>query len=638
MQHVIIGTAGHIDHGKTTLIKALTGRETDTLREEKERGISINLGFTYFDLPSGRRAGIVDVPGHEKFIKNMLAGIGGIDLVLLVIAADEGVMPQTKEHLNILELLDIKNGIIVINKIDMVDEEWLKMVKDDIRSQMKGTFLEKAPMVCVSSITKEGIDELTKTIDEMTKNINERDEGADFRIPVDRVFSVSGFGTVITGTLISGKIHEGDNCEIYVNGIKTKIRGIQVHENQVKEAFAGQRVAVNLANVKKDQVKRGDTVAKVDSMKETMMVDCRMRYLKDSPRELKNHDRIKFYHGTSEILGRVVLLDKKVLKPGDTGLVQIRLEGPLAAKRGDKYVIRSYSPMITIGGGTILEPNPMKEKVFDDNAIQSLLIKEKGDVGDIVEKVIESKSSTYPDINCIKKETGKSDEEIEKLIETLINKNSVYKFDYGEGTVYIHNKYREQLRGKIQKLLEEFHSENPLKFGIPKEELKSKIFSSNMKQKLFDCILNSFDDLIKVNGNFVSLKTFEVVYTKRQQEIRDEMLNSINDAKFQPPKPEDIFKFYGREEKTARIVFASLVDNEEIVKISEDIYITSRNLNEAKGILIELFKHSSEITAAQYRDAIGASRKYAVAVLEYFDSIKLTKRIEDKRVLFKAQN
>ncbi|WP_305781724.1 selenocysteine-specific translation elongation factor [Caloramator sp. E03] len=350
MQHIVIGTAGHIDHGKTTLIKALTGRDTDTLKEEKERGISINLGFTYFDLPSGKRAGIVDVPGHEKFIKNMLAGVGGIDVVLLVIAADEGVMPQTVEHVNILELLDIKRGIVVLTKKDLVDDEWIKMITEDIKKFLNSTFLKDAPIIPVSSVTGFGLDLLTKTIDDMTEKVEERDTVTDFRLPIDRVFTISGFGTVVTGTLISGVIKEGDSCEIYTKGIKTKIRSIQVHENPVKEAFAGQRVAVNLASIKTDEVERGDVVSKIGAMENSLILDCRLKYLKDAPKSLKNRDRIRIYHGTSEILGRVIILDKEIVNPGDTALIQIRLEKSIAARRGDKYVIRSYSPMHTIGG------------------------------------------------------------------------------------------------------------------------------------------------------------------------------------------------------------------------------------------------------------------------------------------------
>lgn len=419
MQNVIIGTAGHIDHGKTTLIKAMTGKETDTLKEEKERGISINLGFTYFDLPSGRRAGIIDVPGHERFVKNMLAGVGGIDIVLLVIAADEGIMPQTREHLNILELLDIRKGIVVITKKDIVDDEWLTMITDEVKEELAESFLKDSPLIPVSSLSGQGLDELSREIDRLTENMEDRDTVTDFRIPVDRVFTVSGFGTVITGTLISGEINEGEPCEVYTNGIKTRIRGIHVHEVPVKKAYAGQRVALNLAGIKTGDVDRGDVISRPGAMENSLMLDCRLNYLKDAPRALKNRERIRLYHGTTEVLGRVVLLDNETVNPGESALVQIRLEESIAARRGDKYVIRSYSPMYTIGGGTVLEPNPSKHKAMDKAVLEELTLKEKGDPSDIVEQTIAGNSIIFPKKEDIIKLSGKGIANIDEIIDRL---------------------------------------------------------------------------------------------------------------------------------------------------------------------------------------------------------------------------
>ncbi|MGE5679044.1 MAG: selenocysteine-specific translation elongation factor, partial [Pseudomonadota bacterium] len=347
MKNVIIGTAGHIDHGKTTLIKALTGRDTDRLREEKERGISIELGFTYFDLPSGRRAGIIDVPGHEKFIKNMLAGAGGIDVVVFVIAADEGVMPQTREHLNILSLLKVKKGIIALTKKDMVDEEWLDMIIEQVRDEVQDSFLKDAKIIPVSSTTGEGLKELIAEIDTVTEVVEEKDTHEVFRLPVDRVFTITGFGTVVTGTLISGSISEGDRVEIYPGRSETRVRSIQVHEKSVKTAYAGQRVAVNIANVKLDEIARGDILAKPGSMEPTMMLDARLEMLKSDDKSIDNRDRLRFYHGTSEIMCRVVLLDREELEPGDSAFVQLRLEEETACMKGDRFVIRTYSPMLT---------------------------------------------------------------------------------------------------------------------------------------------------------------------------------------------------------------------------------------------------------------------------------------------------
>lgn len=634
MQHVIIGTAGHIDHGKTTLIKALTGRETDTLSEEKERGISINLGFTYFNFRNGKRAGIIDVPGHEKFVKNMLAGIGGIDVVILTVSADEGVMPQTKEHLNILELLDIKKGIIALTKKDLVDDEWIEMIKEDVRQEVKETFLKDAPIIPVSSKTKEGIEELINTIDKLTNEVEEKDTSTEFRLPVDRVFSVSGFGTVITGTLISGVVKEGDECEIYPEGIKSKVRGIQVHETSVGEAYAGQRVAINLANIKKTEVKRGDTIGKPNIMESSMMINCRLKYLKDALRPLKSRDRVRFYYGTSEILGRVVVLDKEKVEPGETALIQIRLEEEVALKRGDKYIIRSYSPMITIGGGTILDANPKKAKQGDKKVVDELLLKEKGTPEELVEQNIKLVSENYPKLEDLIKSAGKGIVNIESIIEILIDKNKIVKISQTEGDIYLHKSFIEKLKKEAISLLENYHLENPLKSGMLKEEFKAKLVGKALKQKAFDEIIKLLEiDTISSKNNVVSKKDFEIVFTKRQEEIKNSILKTLSESRYQTPKLSDLLKGFGKEDKEAKKVFDSLVSSDVVLILTSDVYFLKELLDYAKKELIKFLKENGEITAGEFRDLINASRKVAVPILEYFDQKKLTKRVEDKRIL-----
>ena len=373
MKNIIVGTAGHIDHGKTTLIKALTGRNTDRWEEEQRRGITIDLGFTYFDLKNGDRVGIIDVPGHEKFINNMVAGVVGMDLVLLVVAADEGIMPQTREHMDILGLLGIKKSILVINKCDLVDEEWLELVEEEIQEELEGTFLEGAPVVKVSAATGQGLDELTDTIQQlMSDEVVAKDTQTIPRLPIDRAFILSGFGTIITGTLISGTITREDVLEMYPIGKECKIRNIQVHGQNQDKCYAGQRVAINLSNVKKKEIRRGCVLAPKNSMKNTDLLDVKLTVLEDSMRILTNHERLHLYTGTSEILCRAVLLDKEQIGPGEEGLVQLRLEEEIAVKRGDRFVVRFYSPMETIGGGIVLEPNPVRKKRFDAQAIEEL--------------------------------------------------------------------------------------------------------------------------------------------------------------------------------------------------------------------------------------------------------------------------
>ena len=370
MKNIIVGTAGHIDHGKTTLIRALTGRNTDRWEEEQRRGITIDLGFTWFDLPSGNRVGIIDVPGHEKFVNNMVAGVVGMDLVLLVIAADEGIMPQTREHVDILGLLGIEKCIIVLNKCDLVDEDWLEMVKEDIREELKGSFCEGAPMVEVSSVTGAGLDKLVSLIERMAEEeVAPKDTDTIPRLPIDRVFSISGFGTIVTGTLISGRIRKEDQLEIYPVNKTCKIRSIQVHGRDAEECFAGQRVAINLSNIKKSEIRRGCVLAPVNSMKNTMMLDVRLRVLPSSNRVIDNRTRLHLFTGTSEVLCRAVLLDKEEIGPGESGLAQLRLEEEIAVRRGDRFIVRFYSPMETIGGGVVIEANPAKKKRFDERAI-----------------------------------------------------------------------------------------------------------------------------------------------------------------------------------------------------------------------------------------------------------------------------
>jgi len=635
MKHIIIGTAGHIDHGKTTLIKALTGRETDTLKEEKERGISINLGFTYFDLPSGKRAGIVDVPGHERFIKNMLAGVSGIDMVLLVIAGDEGVMPQTKEHLNILSILDVKRGIVVVTKKDMVEEEWLEAVIDDISVYLKGTFLENASIIPVSSVKGEGLDELIGNIDLLYEEIAEKDSSNSFRLPVDRVFTISGFGTVVTGTLIGGAVSEGDRVEIYPSRIETKVRSIQVHEQNVKKAFAGQRVAINLSNIKVGDIERGNVAAETGCMEPSMMIDCRLNYLKDAENPLENRDRVRVYHGTSEMLGRVFIVDREIINPGDTSLVQIRLESPISAQMGDKYVIRTYSPMVTVGGGTIIDPNPPKRKRFDSKVIEELLTREGGKPEEIVEQVIKKNSKTFPNVNTIVKLSGGNDNEILDILRSLKSQSKVIALSNGEDTCYLHISYIEDLSNKIAGFLEQFHAKNPLKSGMAKEEIKSRIFEGNVKQKIFDDLLALLEgkEIIKLSSKYVSLYGYQINLTPVQSKLREKLLHIYNSSGINVQKPDEVICATGGDMVNSKMVFELLMDTGELIKINDEMVISRESFNSSVSALKDFLNNNSQITLAEYRDALNTSRKYAVSLLEYFDQIKLTRRKGDARIL-----
>ncbi|MBS5825235.1 MAG: selenocysteine-specific translation elongation factor [Clostridium argentinense] len=634
MKHIIIGTAGHIDHGKTTLIKALTGRETDTLKEEKDRGISINLGFTYFDLPSGKRAGIIDVPGHEKFIKNMLAGISSIDVVLLVIAADEGIMPQTREHVEILQLLDVKKGIIALTKADLVDDEWIDMVKLDIKEEFRGTFLENAPIHSVSSKTKSGFESLIKDLEVMTDEAEAKDIEGHFRLPVDRAFTIKGFGTVVTGTIISGRVNVGDTIEIYPSKITTKVRGIRIHGESCDVGEAGQRCALNLANIKLNEVQRGNVIAKENMMEPSNNVDCRLYYLKSADRPLVNRQRVRLYHGTEEILCRVIILDREEINPGESAYVQLRLEKPLTSQRNDRYVIRNYSPMYTIAGGSIIEPVAKKAKRFDKKYLEQLKLKESGKTESILENSVYNLSNQYPDMIDIVKALGKNLENIEENLEALIEEGSVIKLIASECSIYIHKDFLKNKIAEIEKVLTKYHKENPLKFGMSKEEIKNKIFGKSLKQKNYDEILQLLEErrIIKVSSKFVSLYDFNIEYNKDQGRIKEYIISEYEKAKYNCPKYNDLASLE-KDKNNFKMVYESLLDQEILIKLNEECILTKENYEKAKILIKEYIEKNGSINASTSRELLETNRKYAVAILEHLDSIKFTKRIENDRVL-----
>ncbi|NLX61580.1 MAG: selenocysteine-specific translation elongation factor [Tissierellia bacterium] len=638
MKHIIVGTAGHIDHGKTTLIKALTGRNTDRLKEEQQRGISIELGFTYFDLPSGKRVGIIDVPGHEKFIKNMLAGVAGIDIVLLVIAADEGVMPQTSEHLAILDLIGVEKGFVVLTKADLVDEEWLEMVKEDIRENLIGTFLENAPIIPVSSVKKTGIDKVIKLIDEMSSQIEDRQVDDMPRLCIDRVFSIQGFGTVVTGTLLSGALKLGDEVEIFPKGKIGRIRSLQVHGNSTDIAYAGQRVAINLAGIKTEEIDRGDVIAPKNSMKPTSMLDVKVKLIDSIDRIIKNRTRVRLYIGTKEILARIVLLDRDELNPGEESYAQLRLEEPIVAKREDRFILRFYSPMFTIGGGKILEPNPRKKKRFDEGTIEELKLKDIGDSKDVIEKIILDNSNSFPTVKEISKSTAMLEDKVKKHVRDLEEEEKVIVFNLTKDLHVIHKDYYRDLKSKIIDHLKSYHEKYPLRYGILKEELRSK-FLGNIKaligEKFIDLLIK--EGSVKQRKESIYLEGFQVKYSEKHMAIKDEIINTLKSHSYMPPKIDDLRKSIRYEEKEVEEVFLALVNNEEIIRLNEDMGFYKETIEEAIKLITEYLNKNNFITVAEFRDLLNTNRKTAIALLEYFDQIKITKREGDKRLLFSSQ-
>ena len=627
MKNVILGTAGHIDHGKTTLIKALTGRETDNLKEEKQRGISINLGFTYFDLPSKKRVGIVDVPGHEKFIKNMLAGACGIDIVLLVVAADEGVMPQTVEHLDILNYLGVKKGIIVLTKCDLVDEDFISLVKDEVKEKTKGLFIENAPIVEVDSVSGRGLEELVKKIDEISEDIEEKKIDAPARMSIDRVFSLKGFGTIVTGTLIEGKISIDDEMIIYPSEKKVKVRNLQVHGCDVKTAYAGQRTAINLSNIKVSEIQRGDVIAETGSVEESMMIDVNISLVEHCKKSLKHWDRIRVFHGTKQILCRIVPLNEDEIPYGESGYAQLRLEEKIVAKKGDRFIIRSYSPMDTIGGGIIIDTAPKKHKIYDESVIETLKIKEKGELKDIIEEYLKLNLSNYITLKDLISYTGDKEEYVKEGLDVLIKENKVIPVN----KYYLHISHYNKLKDKTMDILNKYHKQYRLRKGILKEELRSRV-NSKLKVKDMDIILNKMaeDKQIKVRDNLVSNYEFEVIFNQKQLSIKKEIENITRKNKLSCLVTKDEIcnknKFY--EEVLEALIGDTIQKLDDTYYVDKDIYENMKNE------LINYLKQNNQITVAQFRDITNSNRKTSIAILEHFDRNRITKRIDDKRVLY----
>ena len=637
MKNIIVGTAGHIDHGKTTLIKALTGRNTDRWEEEQRRGITIDLGFTYFDLKNGDRVGIIDVPGHEKFINNMVAGVVGMDLVLLVVAADEGIMPQTREHMDILGLLGIKKSILVINKCDLVDEEWLELVEEEIQEELEGTFLEGAPVVKVSAATGQGLDELTDTIQQlMSDEVVAKDTQTIPRLPIDRAFTLSGFGTIITGTLISGTITREDVLEMYPIGKECKIRNIQVHGQNQDKCYAGQRVAINLSNVKKKEIRRGCVLAPKNSMKNTDLLDVKLKVLEDSMRILTNHERLHLYTGTSEILCRAVLLDKEQIGPGEEGLVQLRLEEEIAVKRGDRFVVRFYSPMETIGGGIVLEPNPVRKKRFDAQAIEELKKKESGSLGDVMELQIKEHGDTMITLAELAKVMAHSVDELKEYLEELEESGTIFVFPMKKDTYLWHRDSEFAVRQKIEETLQKYHSEHPYRYGMKKAEIHNT-FLKKIKPNIFDAYIERMtgENVYGRREEYLSLPGYEVpkdaMYLQTEKLIED----TFEKAGYDFVRFSEI-DFGKIPRQTAEDVVLMMIDKGKVLRINEEMFTMKHLMDEAKEKIQNHLKEENLITIAQVRDMFSTSRKSAKPILEYMDSIKVTKKTggESERVAY----
>ncbi len=633
MKQVILGTAGHIDHGKTSLIKALTDIDTDRLKEEKARGITIELGFAHLKLPGGQMLGIVDVPGHEKFVKNMVAGATGIDLVALVIAADEGVMPQTKEHLEICQLLGVKHGLVVLTKRDMVDDEWIELVREDVTEYLKGSFLEDTPMIEVSSLTGQGIETLVNTIDRIVGEIPERSSGNFFRLPVDRVFTMKGFGTVVTGTTISGSINIGDEVTVYPQQLSSKVRGIQVHNQDAESVSAGLRTAINIQGMEKAQIQRGNILAAKDTLKPTFMADVELDLLASSPRQLKNRAKARFHSGTAEIICTVVLLDRDVLKQGEKCFAQIRLDEPTTLLQGDRYIIRSYSPVRTIGGGRVINPLPLKRKRFSEQVLSDLASLNSGDHFVQIEQFTKMGRYTGKDAVELQFLTNSAKKKVDEALKILSAQKKIIQYNKESG-LYIHEEFLQKAIQEIMFVLTEYHRKNPLKTGIMKEELRSRTTGAK-NPRLFNYLITQQSKLgtIVLENELLRLKDHRVTLASDQKEIRERIEKIYLKAKLQPPSFKEVKTEF--PDGDGQDILGVLLKDGILIKVKEDLYFHKNSIEELREKLIGFLQKNTEINTAQFKDMTGASRKYSIPLIEYFDHEQITVRVGDNRILRK---
>ena len=630
MKHVVVGTAGHIDHGKTSLVKALTGIDTDRLPEEKARGITIDLGFAFLEEPGGPVIEIVDVPGHERFVKNMLAGVGGIDLAMLVVAADEGVMPQTREHLAICSLLRIKGGLVVLTKTDLVEPDWLALVRDDVATLVRSTFLEGAPILAVSAKTGDGLAELRAALRRLAEVVEPRGLDQLPRLPIDRVFTVRGFGTVVTGTLTAGRLAVDDRIQVYPKGVEAKIRGLQTHGHPVAEAFAGQRTAINLQGVERTAVERGDVVGLAGTLVSSLLVDGTLELLEDAPRAVKSRTRVRFHVGTSEIMARVLLLDTPELGPGQTASARFRLEAPLVALPGDRFVVRSYSPIVTIGGGTILDVDPPRFKRKAPALVAHLRLLQTGSPQEIVEEHVRHVGPSGARLATLLGRVPFGPEKLRGLLDRLVAQGRVLVVDR---EWYLHPESSARFRALAVAALEAFHRANPLKPGMSREELRVR--AGGADERVFATLVVALETegIVATERDKVRLASHRVSLTPEQQRIVDRVEQEFLKAEASPPSPEEALGRAGVSGGDQHELFQFLLEGKRLVRVKESLYFHAAALDAIQDKVIALLRERKEIGPGDIKDLLGISRKYAIPLLEHLDTRRVTVRVGEKRVL-----
>jgi selenocysteine-specific elongation factor len=640
MKRIITGTAGHIDHGKTSLVKALTGVDADRLKEEKERGITIDIGFA--DLTIGDvHFGFVDVPGHERFVKNMLAGAHGIDLVLLVVAADESVMPQTREHFDICRLLEVKSGLVVITKTDLADEDLIQLVEAEIAEFVAGSFLESAPVLRVSSRTGEGIEELKKTLAQLARKAAERDASAVARLPIDRVFTIKGFGTVITGTLIAGQIRAGDELELLPSANRrTKARGLQVHGQSTQEAVAGERTAINLQGIEIAEVARGQALAPAGRLLATQMLDVRLQMLKSAARPLRSRSRVRLHLGTAEILARVVLLGQPEVAPGAAGFAQLRLESPVLALPGDHYILRSYSPATTIGGGTIIDALPQKHRLREGaQAVAQLeklaaANKEKNETERIA-LFIEMAEARGMNQAQLAARSGATDEAINQATQALTKSRRLTAASNSPLLLIAQPAFMD-LAKQVRDMLKAFHQKSPLEAGFGREELRERLFT-HLPAEIFKAVIASLVERGEVvaEKDLLRLSTHRVELSDKEKSAKDDIAAAYAQSALQPPPLDEVIaqsgSKFGVDVRRAQRFAQMLINSGELVRVADLLF--HRDALEGLRATLQNFKaeRGPQIDVGAFKDLTGVSRKYAIPLLEYLDRQRITRRVGEAR-------
>ena len=628
--HVVVGTAGHIDHGKTSLVKALTGTDTDRLPEEKARGITIDLGFAFLEEPDGLTIEIVDVPGHERFIKNMLAGVGGIDLAMLVIAADEGVMPQTREHFAICSLLHIPGGLVVLTKTDMVEADWLELVRDDVGSLVRGTFLDGCPIVAVSARTGEGIPELRAALRDLASKVPARGTDQLPRLPVDRVFTIKGFGTVVTGTLMAGRLRVDDRVEVFPTGLQAKVRGLQTHGRPVGEASAGQRTAVNFQGVDRAAVERGNVVGLAGTLAPSVLMDGTLELLPDAPRALKPRDRVRVHAGTTEIMARVLLLDRPELPPGQAAFARFRLEQPLVALPGDRFVIRSYSPMVTIGGGTLLDIAPPRFKLKAPAHLAHLRLLAEGPPDAVVEEHIRHAGGGGVRTAALSGRVPFGPDRLRALLDGLQGAGRIVAIDRDW---FVHPESLARLRELALAAIEQFHRAFPLRPGMSREELRGRAGAPD--ERVFAHLVAALEaqGVVRTDRDKIRLASHDVRLSAEQQKTVDRLEQEFLGAAAAPPSPEEALGRAGLSGDEDHELFQVLVEARKLVRVKESLYFHAQALEAIQDKLVAMLRERKEIGPGDIKDLLGISRKYAIPLLEFFDARRVTARVGERRVL-----